>query len=519
MQQQNPESSNSNLIHKSDGLYLKSTVLTFRITGLKPHNLDRLKVTLKASTEDKPEIFHIDSLDLYNSRSREGFCESCQKYLKVKPSITSAELTELIKVLEKERIAMKENGNKTTPVQITPQEKKDALEKLKSKDLLKNIVQDFESIGFIGEKNNKLLGYVASISRLLPDPLAILILSRSGAGKTSLQDAICKFIPPESVIKYTRLTGKSLFYKEENSLKNKVLAIEEEEGMQEAMYSIKTLITSQKLSVATTRTDAKTGKLSVDEYTVNGPVVVMVSTTNPNSLTDEEKRRFLILTIDESSEQTRNILQMQRCKNRHTWYKTSISENNVNKLHHNMQRLLKPLTVTFPDNLEINYPDARLQMRGEQQKFISLVKAITILHQYQRKRGKEDRLDGTVFEYVQATQEDVELARELGKLVFPRNVDDVSPTGRTLLGHIDDLVTEKFKKLHGKVPESMEDYSSIPFTRKELREWCGWSEKQVRRNIEPLVELEYVATLKGGNGSAYRYKLLDNGKNDLKLEL
>jgi len=47
--------------------------------------------------------------------------------------------------------------------------------------------------------------------------------------------------------------------------------------MAEAMYSIKTLITSQKLSVAATRTDAKTGKLSVDEYTVYGPVVVMVS--------------------------------------------------------------------------------------------------------------------------------------------------------------------------------------------------------------------------------------------------
>ena len=165
----------------------------------------------------------------------------------------------------------------------------------------------------------------AAVSRLLSDPLAILILSRSGAGKTRLQDAVCKFVPPESVIQYTRLTGKSLFYKEENSLKHNVLAIEEDEGMQEAMYSIKTLISSQKLSVAATRTDAKTGKLSVDEYTVYGPVVVMVSTTNPNGLTDEEKRRFLILTIDESREQTKSILQMQRHKNRHTWYKTSMA--------------------------------------------------------------------------------------------------------------------------------------------------------------------------------------------------
>lgn len=149
-----------------------------------------------------------------------------------------------------------------------------------------------------------------------------------------------------------------------------------------------------------------------------------------------------------------------------------MSENNVNKQHHNMQRLLKPLTVTFPDNIEINYPDSRLQMRGEQSKFISLVKAITILHQYQRKRGKEERIDGVTFEYVQATQKDVELARELGKLIFPRNVDDVSPTGRTLLAHIDALVKEKYKTIRGEETKDREELSTIPFTRKELREWC-----------------------------------------------
>ena len=126
------------------------------------------------------------------------------------------------------------------------------------------------------------------------------------------------------------------------------------------MYSIKTLISSQKLSVAATRVDAKTGKLSVDEYTVNGPVVVMVSTTNPNGLTDEEKRRFLILTIDESREQTRSIMQMQRMKNRHFWYKTCTDETGITRLHHTMQRLLKPLTVTFPDDIVLNYPDGRL---------------------------------------------------------------------------------------------------------------------------------------------------------------
>jgi len=108
---------------------------------------------------------------------------------------------------------MRERGTQEAVPQMSAEEKKEALEVLRSKNLLKRIVNDFEVIGFIGEKINKVLGYIAGVSRLLCDPLAIFILSRSGAGKTRLQDAVCRFIPPESVIQYTRLTGKSLFYK------------------------------------------------------------------------------------------------------------------------------------------------------------------------------------------------------------------------------------------------------------------------------------------------------------------
>ena len=131
--------------------------------------------------------------------------------------------------------------------------------------------------------------------------------------------------------------------------------------------------------------------------------------------------------------------------------------------------------MTFPDDVTLDYPDGRLQMRGEQSKFISLVKSITLLHQHQRKTGKDERLGGTSFEYVQANQRDVELARELGRLVFPRNVDDVSPIGRALLKEITALVVEKAEVIKANDPKADVDLSSIPFTRKELRERTGWS--------------------------------------------
>jgi hypothetical protein len=212
------------LTRTAEGLIYTGESLTYRITGLTSYNLDRLRVTLKASIQqsavsgqsEKAEsrtlnadsCFHIDTIDLYSSRFRETFAEACAKYLKVQQSAVMAELSQLIASLEAERVTMREGNNKAsaTPT-MSDKEKAAALEALTNKDLLKMIVGDFDAIGFIGEKINKLIAYIAAVSRLLSEPLAVLILSRSGAGKTALQNVLCKFVPPEFVIQYTRLTG------------------------------------------------------------------------------------------------------------------------------------------------------------------------------------------------------------------------------------------------------------------------------------------------------------------------
>jgi hypothetical protein len=467
-----------------------------------------------------PGQFHIDKLDLYHARSRETYAEACAKYLKVAPPAVVNDLMQMIQELEAERIAMKngDDGSDAIP-ELTEEDKQEALTMLMRKDLMNVIAADFDAIGFIGERNNKLLGYIAAISRFQAEPLALLILSRPGAGKTSLQNAVCKFVPSEAVIQYTRLTSQSLYYYNEDALKNKVLAIEEEEGMQSAMYSVKTLISSQKLSVASTRTDPKTGKLSVDEYTVNGPVVVFVSTTKPEGLDDETKRRFLVLTIDESPEQTKQILMAQRTRSSPRWYQMTANELNITRLHHNMQRILKPYEVMITDDLKMPMQPTSIQMRGEHAKFYSLVKAITLLHQYQRKTGKMKRIDNTEVDCVFATQEDVSLALELGRPVFKRNVDNVSPTGRSLLEEIDKLVNTNYEEQKKLDPKKEIYLYQIPFSRKELRESSGWTETQIRINIEPLVELGYLGKLCGRQGSACRYVLIDNGKNDPFFEL
>jgi len=158
-------------------------------------------------------------------------------------------------------------------------------------------------------------------------------------------------------------------------------------------------------------------------------------------------------------------------------------------------------------------------MRREQGKFLSLIKALVLLHQYQRRTGIMHRGDGTKMEYVQATQKDVDLALELGKDAFMRNIDDVSPTGRTLLRAIVDLVNDQQAILKRNDPETDRLLYEIPFTRKELRDRIGWSETQVRRNIDHLVDLGYIGRIVGRHGSTFRYVLLDTGEDDPTVEL
>lgn len=508
----------SRLSRSAEGLHFTGDHLTYRITGLTSYNLERLRVTLKAYTAEKPSNFHVDTLDLYNSRARESFAEASGKNLTVEPQQIHSELLSLIEALEAERVSQRDKDSSATVTPMSEEERNEAFKTLRDKGLLKRIIEDFDALGFIGENNNKLLGYITAISRFLPDPLAMLVLSRPGAGKTALQNSVCKFVPPEHCIQYTRLTGQSLFYHDTEALKNKVLAIEEEEGMQEAMYSVKTLISSQHLSVSTTRTDPATGKMCSDIYKVEGPVVVFVSTTRPDGFNDEVKRRFLVLTIDETPEQTKNILNAQRTRNSPRWYQLTSDEATVTRLHHNMQRLLKPVTVLIPDELKISFPPGRLQIRAEQAKFLSLVKAITFLHQYQRKSGTVERIDGTKLSCVYATQADIDTAFEIARMVFIRNIDDVSPTGRVLLAEIDRLVNRKYEDIKKLDPKRELYLYDIPFTRKELRDAIGWSETQVRVNIEPLVELGYLGKLQGRFGSTCRYVVIDNGKDDPMLE-
>ena len=203
----------------------------------------KLKATIKAVRGEKAaQRFHLDTVDLYSNRSRLFFAKACAVLFAEKEEIITEDITKLIDLAESWQ---PENKDASSVQKMTKSEEDEALEFLKDPELFSRILVDFETVGITGEDANKLMGYLAATSRKLDEPLSVMIQSRSAAGKSTLQDAVLSLVPEEDYIKYTRITGQALFYKEEDSLVHKLIAIEEEHGARDASYSIRNIQSSK----------------------------------------------------------------------------------------------------------------------------------------------------------------------------------------------------------------------------------------------------------------------------------
>jgi hypothetical protein len=139
----------------------------------------------------------LDTIDLYQARARSLFAQSAAKLCSVSEQQVSADLLQLIEKLEAARLVMRKNGDDQNhnEAPMTPTERDAALSYLKDPKLTERIVEDFRKCGLVGERATVLTAYLAAVSRKLSEPLAVLIVARSGAGKSALQDALCAFVP------------------------------------------------------------------------------------------------------------------------------------------------------------------------------------------------------------------------------------------------------------------------------------------------------------------------------------
>ena len=460
-----------------------------------------LKVNVLVARSD---AFHVDTLDLYSVRARTAFITQAAVELKLKDEVIRHDLGQVLRQLEavqEQTIANTLQPKDPTPT-ILAEEQQEALALLKDPQLLDRILVDFTRCGVVGEESNKLIAYLAATSRKLDAPLAVMVQSSSAAGKSSLMEAVLSFMPTEDKVQYSAMTGQSLFYMGSMNLKHKILALAEEAGAARASYALKLLQSEGVLSIASTGKDPETGKLVTHEYRVEGPVMIF-STTTAIDHDEELLNRCLTLGVDESREQTRAILTLQRQKRTLEGLFAKQAKARLLTQHQNAQRLLRPLAVRNPYADQLTFPDERTRLRRDHEKYLTLIDTIALLHQHQRVLKSAEH-DGQRIEYIEVTLGDIEIANRLAHEALGRSLDELSPQTRRLL----ELVTAMVEKHCAAQAITRADYR---FSRREVREATSWSDFQVKVHMHKLEELEYVLVHRGGRGQSFVYELLYDG--------
>jgi len=474
----------------------------YELRAVERFKQSRLKATIKAVGPD--HRFHIDTVDFYVSRSRRFFMGEAARLFRETVEVIEGDVNRLIGQVEA-YVEKQLAESHAQVVLVSETEKAEALKLGRHPDLAGEIMRDMEKLGVVGEETNKLIGYLVMTSRKMPDPLALLTLSGSGAGKSLLQDTVLSLCPDEDLIKLTSLTDRALFYKGEDSLRHKVLAVEELAGAEGADYAIRNLISAKKLVIESTIKNPLTGKLETQVNIVNGPTAIFQTTTNPR--TDAETRsRFVIVSVDESPEQTRAILAAQRHSHTHDGWKKRVLREAILKRHQSFQRLLKPLKVLNPFEPLLTYPDEALLVRRDQPKYLNLILGVTFLYQLQRPIHNDPELG----DYIETTLDDIAIANDLAHELFGHSLDDLSRPGRELVKLISDYLDRQAgAKPNGKAGTSSKLASgAATFTRRELREAFKWGDTRLRTHLEELEEMEYVVSVSGRFGQRYQYRLV-----------
>ncbi len=482
----------------------------YRVRGLaKNTSPEVLRVNLRVllANAEGDTALHVDTLELTSARQRVAFIKQAAEELRIKEEIIRHDLGQVLLRLEmlRDEQIRKALEPKEPVYAMNDEERAAALELLCDPHLVERIVGDFAQCGVVGEETNKLVGYLGAVSRHLSDPLAVLVQSSSAAGKSSLMDAVLSFVPEEQKVQYSAMTGRSLFYMGEMDLKHKVLAIVEEEGASQASYALKLLQSEHKLSIASTGKDPVSGKLITHEYKVEGPVMIFLTTTEME-IDEELLNRCIVLTVNEDREQTQAIHRVQRESQTLAGLLRRKDRDELRKLHQNAQRLLRPLEVVNELAPELSFPDSMTRTRRDHTKYLALIRSIALLHQRQRE-VKSGVHRGQPFEYIEATQADVELAKKIIHEVLGRSLDDMPVQTRKLLLIVDAMVRAECDRQRIEREE-------FRFSRRDVRAWTRWSDSQLKRHLARLEDLEYLIVHRGGRGQSFVYELYFDGAVD-----
>ena len=460
----------------------------FFVIGQLPMDLGNLRVTLQIinhHTQKKTRL----KIDLYDFVSVQNQCRELSEKQGFDINLLEADLIQLTDLLEEYRESLFDAEinpitDKFYEMELTPQANEKAVQFLSNKRLLENIDKLLEQSGIVGEEENRKLLFILASSYKMPYLLHALIQGTSGEGKSHLLNSIAECMPQEDVMNLTRITSKSLYHYREKELMNKLILIQDFDGLdEEAQFAFREMQSAKFLSSSTVVKDMF-GQTRGKMKQVQAHFSSLTATTKAEVYYDNMSRS-VVLGVDESQEQTLRIIKQQNMKI--AGISSSESEQQAKQLLRNAMRVLKSYEVVNPYADKLMLPLEAKMLRRLNSQFQNFVSQITILHQFQRKTDDKGRLI--------ATKEDIQKAVEIFFSSIVIKVDELDKSTRQF-----------FERLKGYV-KSQPNGTTHRFCIREVRQDLNMSKTSANKYFQTLQELEYIQAVEGSVNKGFKYQV------------
>ena len=462
------------------GLYYATPVALYRISGSLPQGLESLKVSLSLECLSSNRKYR-SKPDLFEEKQVVRTAREAAEKLDLPVHLLQQGLEELTDLLEEHRREQIEKPkHKASSPAASSAVMQKGLELLQKPNLLKELNQLIGKAGVVGEERTRLFLLPVALSYKTDKPLHALLQGSSGSGKTHLLIKLSSFIAEDDRKHFTRITESSLYNWGLYELQNKLICLEDLDGLkEEALLAFRELQSRGQISSSTSVKDEQ-GNISAQTRTVYGPIASLACTTKGEIYEDNLSRCFLV-AVDESREQTRKIIDYQNKKA--AGLIDAREEEQARQLLEVALGLVKPLPVINPYATKLQLPEAAHKQRRLNELYQSYVQQLTLLHQYQRQKDKQGRLIAHKEDLLQAAH-----------LMF-------------------DTILLKVDELNGPLRQFFEQLKSYlrdrdqEFSQREVRQGLHISKTQLQRFLYDLMQLEYVQ-LAGGHGNrGYRYRI------------
>lgn len=402
----------------------KDDLLTIDILGgVDFSQVERMICTLRIAYADYPP--YRTTLDLYNDNQTEKLQRTlCDKW-ELKLIEVSRTLHALTMQLEDYRLQQLRFIGKAPQQQFEPSEedKKKALQFLKSKNLLPELVKSLNTTGILGENENAVILFLALASYKFSNPFSVLCLAKSGIGKSYILQKLSECMPQNTYSFHTRISPNALYYFDSNDIHNKALLIEDLDFTTKMLQPLATLQTQGRL-VNTRATKDKDGLLHSTTFEVVAKLC-LIACAYSNQNFDEISLPFLCLNLNHTQHQDILIMEYQKqCK------AGQIRTEDIQQAQHLLKCVIATLqnvSIINPYATLINLPKDIAYPRKSLLLLLNFIEVITYFFQYQRTQTV-DKSTGEVL--IQTHPLDIELAFKFLKNNLFSRADELSTSAR-----------------------------------------------------------------------------------------